>query len=621
VVLDRRDTLEALRNLLVAPRLSPRATIIGHNIAYDASVSSEADPSLLPLWFRAYSEGRVSDTGLRQKLLDLAAGHLGIDPVSGRRINYSLADLVRLYFDVDLSDSKKNPDAWRLRYHELDGIPLEQWPEEAIAYARDDARWTLAVYLEQQKLAPAPEGNQRLEKLARAGDPAAMQELERLARRTGQRPGLGVLANEPYQARADFSLRLASCWGLRTDRAALDSLEASLREEIGEVDILLKSVGLMRANGTMDQAALREGVNLAYRGFAPTTDKGAVKTDTETLLASGDPVLEALGKAKKPKHHLRSTLKHLRAGQTHPINPRFWVIQETGRTSSSGPNIQNLKRKGGYRESFAPRPGYVFVGADYSQIEMCTLAHVCLTLFGWSAMADAIRAGRDLHIVLAGELLGWSYAEAVELYKAKDPDLKRAREFAKVGNYGFAGGMGPSTFVEYAAGFDIETTEDEARTLRETWLRTWPEMREYFAHINSLFEPGSDKCTVEQLHSGRIRAGCFYCEACNSYFQGLAADGALDACFAVSRECYAIEESPLYGSRMVAFVHDEILLESPAERAHDAAQRLAQVMVGVMRQWVPDVPIEAEPVVMSRWSKSAVPTFDDQSGRLIPWSP
>jgi hypothetical protein len=80
--------------------------------------------------------------------------------------------------------------------------------------------------------------------------------------------------------------------------------------------------------------------------------------------------------------------------------------------------------------------------------------------------------------------------------------------------------------------------------------------------------------------------------------------------------------SPLYGCRMVAFIHDEFVLEVPeaVDQARAATTRLLEVMVKGMGIYVPDVPIKAEPTLMARWYKEAEPVYDD-AGNLLVWHP
>jgi len=100
----------------------------------------------------------------------------------------------------------------------------------------------------------------------------------------------------------------------------------------------------------------------------------------------------------------------------------------------------------------------------------------------------------------------------------------------------------------------------------------------------------------------------------------MAADAAKDALFAVARECYVTPSSPLYGSRPLVFVHDEIIIESPDERAPEAALRLSELMCEAMNGVAPDVPSAATPALCKRWLKGAEPVYDE-AGRLKPWEP
>ena len=270
------------------------------------------------------------------------------------------------------------------------------------------------------------------------------------------------------------------------------------------------------------------------------------------------------------------------------------------------------------RECFVPRDGCVLVACDYSAAELHTLAQVCLDLFGKSSLADALNDGVDVHLWVGAHLMGIGYEDALALIKAGDTEVKDARQLAKAANFGFPGGCSAKRFVGIAHAYGREIEIRQAAKLKALWLSTWPEMRLYFDHVGSCTD-GDGWHWVKQLRAERLRSRTTYTSACNSYFQGLAADGAKAAAYAVARAQYNEPESPLFGARSVAFIHDEIIMEVAEDRAHGAALELSEVMEREFNRFVPDVPTAAEPTIMRWWSKAAKPVWTDD-GRLVPWA-
>lgn len=289
------------------------------------------------------------------------------------------------------------------------------------------------------------------------------------------------------------------------------------------------------------------------------------------------------------------------------------------------------------RECFIPRPGNVFAFADYSTLELCTLSEVCVEWFGRSDMADALNAGQDLHLALAADILGISYDEAKKRSKAGDAEIKHYRQLSKVANFGLPGGLGAKTFVEYAEGYGVVITEEQATELKNAWFRKWGIMRRYFERITDLVDSGKP---IPQLYSGRLRGEVPFCAAANGMFQGLAADGAKEALWLVARECYLpnpwsekpdpvsglihSNPTPLFGCRPNLFIHDEIGMEVPygpgrEVQASNATERLSAVMVAAMKRWVRHVPVKAEPVMVRRWFKGAEPVR--VNGIIVPSKP
>lgn len=202
-----------------------------------------------------------------------------------------------------------------------------------------------------------------------------------------------------------------------------------------------------------------------------------------------------------------------------------------------------------------------------------------------------------------------------------------------------------------------------ADRLKEIWGRQWPENKGYFGfisdcvedgmvisgemlrrwpHLGEVFRPGQQLAPGEIMQhvSGRIRGGVDFCSGANGFFQGLLADAAKSALRRVSRECYdrsvrvpdmahanserskyANGPSPLFGSRVIVFQHDEVLPEFPESVAHDAVSRTSEIMVEELRWYCPDLApaCKAEPTLMRRWYKGA--ELVKHRGIIIPWTP
>lgn len=589
-----RDGIAAIRGYLE----DDQVILVGHNVAYDFGVLCAADSSLLPLVFHAYEKERIHDTKIREKLLALSEGTMrwGGDEDKPKRSSFALADLVEKYIRKKLP---KGEDTWRLRYDQLVDVPLDQWPEDAKQYALDDAQYTWKVYLHQNHSFGG-------RKIGNTNEYIVID---------------GVVRNEAEQARAAWGLHLMTVWGMRTDGEAVASLKASLEQEVLRYDAELRQAGIVRENGTKDTEAIRERIKAAYGDrIIPTTEKTKkIKASAEVLKESGDPVLEHLSAFKETAKLLSDFIPKIEEGTKISINPSYDELVSSGRTSSFKPNIQQLPRKGGVRECFIPRPGYVFVDCDYSGLELCALGQICLDMLGESRIVDALKEGKDLHLVVAAQLLQMNYETALQLYAEGDERVKEYRQLAKPINFGYPGGMSPPTFVAYASGQGFKISEQLASVARNAWFASWTEMRGYFEQVKTLLGHLGEGPLFQQ-RSGRVRYTDSYTAACNTFFQGLAADGAKEAVFRVAKECYSDRSSPLYGTRPIAFIHDEILCESPEHLASAAADRLAQVMIDAMKVYIPDVPIKAEPVIMRRWLKGAK-SVRDEDGRLQVWEP
>lgn len=594
--------------------------LVGHNVAYDFAVLCAQWPELIPLVFKAYDDDRITDTKVRQQLLDIAAGEfrgylhkfekevvveeceLHEDGCSSPETCKSLGHVrevtrvkksgrwVPHNYDLDAivyraAGRRLDKDTWRLRYGEFLHTPLAEWPEGARMYPLEDAKATLDVFLKQEE-------------------------------------HVQYIPDQFRQARAAWALHLTSVWGLRTHAPGVDKLERETIGALAEIEDDLKAAGLVRPDGSRNVKAARTlmvQVCEALKKPVRLTAKGQVSLDSDACEASEYDLLEDYAELTSLKNVLAKDIPVLRAGTVYPVHTNFGMAA-SGRSTSSKPNVQNPRRLPGIRECFTPRQGKVFAQGDFSGLELHTLAQTCVTLFGESHLAEVLNAGLDPHTAFAADILGISYEEAVRRYEAGDEEVENARQTSKVANFGFPGGLGAEKLCLFARKtYGVILTEERAKELKLQWLDRWPEMRRFFHHVGELINEDTGEALVEQVFSKRWRGGCHYTAACNTYFQGLGADAAKRAHYLVVRACYAQPDNVLYGSRPVNFVHDEDIVEVDDDsRAHDKAVELGRLMVSGAKEFLPDVPPRVKPLLARCWSKKSKPVFKE--GRLVPWA-
>lgn len=634
---------------LVRSWLDSDVTLVGHNVFYDLAVLCAEWPDLVPLTFRALEENRITDTRIREKLLDIASGcYRGRFGEGGKWVKYDYSLLAVAKRRAGLPIKK---EGFRMFYGPLRGVELDVWQEAARVLQRRGPAWLAgapdpvldelaADFGDREKFATEVKGMiaaDPSEVVTYPLDDARSTMAVFLAQQEHADP---YLADEWRQSRRAWWLHLASVWGLRTHAAGVAQLQLATERQVAALEKALQVEGLIRNDGSRDTKKAKERM-LSVCGWSwdsglgcyqpsredhlplRVTDAGEPSLDSDACKATEDPTLKAYAELTSLKTVLNKDVPALARGTTTPVHTNF-DMAETGRTTSSNPNVQNWRRLPGIRECFVPRAGHVFAQADYSGLELATLAQACLDLVGQSRLAAAINSGLDPHTELASTILGISPEEGRKLRKAKDHDFDNARQTAKVANFGFPGGLGAPKLVLFARkSYGVEMTEDEAKALKEQWLATWPEMRLYFDAITRLpsWKDASGRTFFDlvQLRSQRSRGGATYPAAANSFFQGLGADATGHAGWLISKACYVDRTSPLFGCRIVNYVHDEFIVEAPLARGHEAAEELSRLMVKGASEWIPDVKLQAEPCLMTVWSKDAKTLRVD--GRLVPWAP
>lgn len=632
------------------------------NGSYDLAVVWAQHPDLRDLIFEGLVAGRYHDVQTRQKLMDIGAGKYRRvfrrfpGEEKARMLNYSLSDLHARYYGVFMEK-----DEWRLRYGELRHLPLDQWPEGARRYAVYDAVATARIH-DLQTAAAVEQGytNNLHDEAKQMRADFALHLASCWGIRADERQVRRVIdyidAEQP-----EFAKKLEDVELVRWDKGK----EAYVRREKNAKAMMFAAVG---DSGELTKTGY-EKVKKGLMSKKQALEAGYIKIDEDWCEVSGDENLITYYHFRQ-NQLLRSKLDdiHEAAKAGLPIQTSYEVLMETGRTSSRTnrliPNsmaLQNPPRKpvmedlldengkhvrdklnkkkkvpakdergrviGGVRECFIARDGQTLIACDFGQAELVSLAQVTYAAFGYSKMRDLLNAKMDIHVDFGKEVLAvrsgkkLSYETAWDLYKKKDEELKDMRQLAKAADFGFPGGLGWASFQSYARkAWGVALTGEEAKQLKAYWLRHFPEMRLYFKWISDLIEAGDGLTDIQSFMSGRWRGRCFYTQACNNLFQSLTADAAKAAMFEVSRLCYTVKSSDLYGCRPLLFVHDEIITEAPREQAAEAAKEMERVMVKVYSEYTPDVRITADAHLMDRWSKDAEATFDER-GKLIPWEP
>ncbi len=268
-----------------------------------------------------------------------------------------------------------------------------------------------------------------------------------------------------------------------------------------------------------------------------------------------------------------------------------------------------------------PRAGNVLIDADYSMLELYCLAQTNLWELGYSAMAEALLVGQDVHMVVASQILGKSYDWCVA--NKKDPEVKNARNAGKAVNFGRPGGLSAKTMRSYAVkSYGVSKTEEEWQAIIDTWNATWSEMPAYFAKVNTAESfPKSGLFNVSYSGVRGFRALATYCAACNTKYQRLGAKVGKRALWYLFKACYtrhAHGSAELFGCRPNNWIHDQAMIEAPEARANVAARMVAELMNQAARELCPDVPTSTEPILCRRWSKNAE-EIRDENGLLIPW--
>ena len=245
------------------------------------------------------------------------------------------------------------------------------------------------------------------------------------------------------------------------------------------------------------------------------------------------------------------------------------TITATGRISSTEPNLQNIPVRMELgrliRKVFVPEDGYVFLDADYSQIELRVLARMS----GDEKLIQAYREAEDIHRLTASQVFHVPFNQVTDLQ----------RRNAKAVNFGIVYGIS-----SFGLSQDLSITRKEAAEYIEKYFETYPSIKGF---LDGLVETGKEKGYVSTMFGRRrpipeLKSGNFMQRsfgervAMNSPIQGTAADIIK---IAMNRVYQRLKQEGLQ-SRLVLQVHDELLVETKKEELETVSHILEEEMKG-----------------------------------------
>ena len=243
------------------------------------------------------------------------------------------------------------------------------------------------------------------------------------------------------------------------------------------------------------------------------------------------------------------------------------TVTATGRLSSTEPNLQNIPIRMELgrmiRKVFVPQDGYVFVDADYSQIELRLLAHMS----GDEVLINAYNEAQDIHRLTASQVFHIPFEEVTDLQ----------RRNAKAVNFGIVYGIS-----SYGLSEDLSISPKEAKKYIDHYFETYPKIKEF---LDGIVAKAKEEGCVRTLYNRRrpipeLTSSNFMQRAfgervaMNSPLQGTAADIMKIAMIRVDRRLRGMK------SRILLQVHDELLIETAPEELEAVKQILQEEMSG-----------------------------------------
>ncbi len=511
---------------------------VGHNVKFDRSV------------LLRYGIGLAStahDTLLEHYCLDAAARH-GMDALAEQHLGYRTIPIEAL-----IGQKERGKEQLSM---------AEVKPEEILDYAAEDADITLRL---DKVLRPAVAEANALKALEEAEEP--------LVKTLIQMEREGVRIN--VQSLKDY--------GRELDR---------------EIIKLLTDIHSYADPGFNPDSPKQLGSLLFEKLALPSagvkkTSQGNFSTDEKTLskLASAHPIVPKILEYRtlaKLKYTYVDKLPLLIDADERIHTTYAQAFTETGRLSSSEPNLQNIPirtpRGKLIRKAFVPRDEkHILLSADYSQIELRLMA----ALSGDEAMCAAFRNGEDIHRDTASRVYGIMPAFVSD----------EQRSFCKMVNFGIIYGISA-----FGLSQRLKISRAEAAKLIETYFKLYPKIKDFMEKsIVTAREKGyattilGRRRTLRDINSRNATARqAAERDAINTPIQGSAADLIKIAMVRISR---ALSDNAMR-SKMVLQIHDELVFDAPLEEVEHLKEIVRREMTSAIDF---GVPLEVEIGTGANW--------------------
>lgn len=598
------------------------------------------------------------------------------DVVKAARVRYRLEDLTKHYLGIDRGVEKSAEDGWRKNFEALAGLPAAQYPAEAAKYVCDDGQQTLQVFEHQDAKVESPDGGPASVKTQEFH--VAVAFALRLATVVGikiDKQRFCEIESEMELLLSEEKMRLLVDAGIMRPSAPSRPKKVSPARQKDIDSGKLPITFTKPVKASIDKKKLAERIELVAAHFgiriARTAKTGAVSTASGVIesLAPHDEVIAKYQERQEVQKIVTTYLPAMRKKDgtiADRVHPNFNVIVETFRTSSFGDdaypstNIQNQDPR--TRGCFIPDDGWVFYSVDVSGCELVSIGWKCAQLFGHSALLDHLNTDGDAHAFLGAQIaytMDAGFRSAVDaavpgrtpskqdIYECfkhckKHADVnvkafyKKFRTLAKPTGLGYWGGLGPEKFMNYArAQYGVKCSMEEATLFREIWRNTFPEQGAYFDWIktncqdprNPIVGYKDDGRPIQGFAyfspMGAYRAGCNFTAAANGAgLQTPSAEACKLAYWETVRATYDPSyKSCLHGSRVHAFIHDEVFGAVPRDQwMHERCMEVSRIVAASVGSVFSGAVIRTEPALMERWDKRAEPVYD-KSGRLTIWTP